>query len=113
MSGSVEERVAAGVAWLDEHVPDWLGRIDLNRLELAACTQCVLGQLFGDYNDAPSDASNRGELLGFDRALAAADWDSLSGHELSGAVSSEYRSLNAEWRRVIESRRASAVIDHG
>jgi hypothetical protein len=112
MSASVEERVAAGVAWLDEHVPDWPDRIKLPELDLKSCLNCVLGQLFGDFDEAPYAARDHAQPLGFDRVLPP-EVDRLSWTAIESAIEADYEALNAEWRRVIESRRAEAVIDHG
>lgn len=46
---TTEARVGEGAKWLDRHKPGWLGQINLNRLDLATCGECVLGQTFGDY----------------------------------------------------------------
>lgn len=43
---TIDERIDAGVAWLDDNVPDWLDRIDLARLDLSSECACVLGQTF-------------------------------------------------------------------
>lgn len=40
------ERVAKGVAWLDENYPGWFDVIDLDTLDIAACDRCVLGQVY-------------------------------------------------------------------
>lgn len=40
------EAAAKGAALLDERMPGWHARIDLDRLDLADGKQCVLGQLF-------------------------------------------------------------------
>lgn len=53
------ERVARGAAWLDEKYPGWFNKIDLSILDLADCTQCVLGQV---YTGVIPDAE-RGQLL--------------------------------------------------
>lgn len=45
-STEMRERVARGVALLDEHVPDWRDRIDPNRLNMIDGCRCVLGQVF-------------------------------------------------------------------
>lgn len=51
--GTPQERVALGVAWLDEKCPDWRTRIDPMTLNLESPLRCVLGQVFaeerGDY----------------------------------------------------------------
>jgi hypothetical protein len=93
---SIAERVAAGVAWLDAEVPDWWRDIRLDRLEMASCTRCVLGQVFGEYGDAPlGDLFEQPLRLGFNVSLAN-DFR-------------EFGELTAEWRRVIEERRAQTA----
>ena len=47
----LDERIDKGVAWLNANVPDWLDRIDLDRLDLASGCRCVLGQLFAHVVD--------------------------------------------------------------
>jgi hypothetical protein len=116
MSASVEERVAAGVAWLDEHAPDWVGRIDLERLDLTSPCRCILGQTVGDFWDV---IKGGGELFGGDedQALTAVrrlGFDAIERDEDDVAPNGgEFRALDAEWRRVILARRAEAVTDHG
>jgi hypothetical protein len=46
---SMQERVAAGAARLDDRMPGWASRIDVANLRMAICAQCILGQLFGDF----------------------------------------------------------------
>lgn len=43
------ERVAKGAALLDQERPGWAKAIDVGRLNIEACSRCVLGQLFGHY----------------------------------------------------------------
>jgi hypothetical protein len=50
---SVDDRVAAGAAWLDANRPSWWQRINLDTLDLSLNCGCVLGQLDGDFWDAP------------------------------------------------------------
>jgi hypothetical protein len=45
-----EVRVARGAALLDAQVPDWRGRINVERLDVQS-PWCVLGQLYGSYID--------------------------------------------------------------
>jgi hypothetical protein len=41
--------IKRGAAWLDKHYPDWEWRINLDKLDLGRCSECVLGQLAGGY----------------------------------------------------------------
>ena len=93
--GTIEQRVARGAAFLDARHPGWAARIDLDWLDLSMCDRCVLGQLFGDFNEAPQHARLEAYRLGFDRP--------------PGMVGMEYTKLTAEWRRLIRERVASGV----
>jgi hypothetical protein len=49
---TINERVQAGIALLDEKGPaDWRERIDFATLNLQSRRNCVLGQIYGYYND--------------------------------------------------------------
>jgi hypothetical protein len=56
------EAAARGAAWLDEQCPNWANEINLDRLNLASATFCVLGQtakcLLGQPN--PRKSAMRG-----------------------------------------------------
>lgn len=101
------ERIERGAALLDERRPGWEAEIDLDRLNLASSTDCVLGQLWGsrewvgytrglkvlrlgDYNYTPN-AKLHGFTLGLD----------------SNAV--DYRRLTYLWHDLIVSRRRVAI----
>lgn len=99
---TIEQRVAAGAAWLDENRPDWLGRIFLESLDVSSCTLCVLGQVYGDWTEAPDDAK-------YDEEYDEEAYDYLSPARARGFDhygNEGYAELTAEWRRLIESRRA-------
>lgn len=44
-------RVRRGAELLDRVRPGWERELDLERLAVRDCHQCVLGQLFGEYKD--------------------------------------------------------------
>jgi hypothetical protein len=91
---SIAERVAAGAAWLDEHEPGWIDRIDLDTLDLESCIRCVGGQLAGLYVEFLSRhelSSGAAIPLGFN----------VSG------ISGDYGPLTAAWRELIATRRAT------
>lgn len=46
---AAEDRVNMGVQLLDDVLPGWENDIDLGKLDLFSCSDCVLGQLYGDY----------------------------------------------------------------
>lgn len=92
---SLATRVRRGVALLDEKVPGWHQRIDVDRLFITSCERCVLGQLFGLYSRGfDSLRLTMGASLGFD----------LSGRE----PESGYATLNRLWRYVVRTRQAAS-----
>jgi hypothetical protein len=44
-------RAAAGARVLDTKIPDWAKKVDVSRLDIGDTENCILGQIFGDYND--------------------------------------------------------------
>lgn len=84
------EDVRAGMELLDERGPDgWERRIDLQRLNISSCEECVCGQLYGNYADAlPKLGINSGRGYGF---------------VMSNRAST--RELQVEWERAIAERR--------
>jgi hypothetical protein len=55
-----ERRVRQGAQWLDELAPDdeaclieWRAKIDTGQLSLGSTRRCVLGQLYGNFYNAP------------------------------------------------------------
>jgi hypothetical protein len=45
------DRIERGMAYLDETTPDWWKRIDLDRLRMFHCLDCIIGQLCGSYSN--------------------------------------------------------------
>jgi len=95
---AIAERVAAGVALLDEKRPGWDQYIDLDWLDISRGRRCVLGQLYG------GDATGAGALglkwietvhRGFDR--------------YRGEPNVVFDELTAEWKRVITERRLAVT----
>ncbi len=108
MSGAIAECVAKGAALLDEKVPGWRERIDLDMLDTVSPYGCVLGQLF-EENDS---------LFGF----RAGYWPGLRalgipespvtepaafGFAAETSAIRDYRALDDEWKRVITERRTA------
>jgi hypothetical protein len=111
---TIAERVAAGAAWLDEHEPGWVDRIDTDRLDLSSRCRCVLGQLempllaAADADDAFEIGVERRQLsiyttslLGFDRCPWGLPIQTYAETE------AEYDQLTAAWRELIATRRAT------
>jgi hypothetical protein len=91
---TIAERVARGVAWLDEKRPGWADEIDLTELVLSSPCRCILGQLYGDFDKV----SVRGPM--------AKGFNAYGGDDQS--LYDQFEALEREWRRVITERRAAA-----
>ena len=100
---AIAERVARGAALLDEKMPGWAERIDLNVLNLASSCRCVLGQLHPNL-EAPDDAY----LDGLSHLGVSTTDDSGYGFDTSDEDDGVYERLTAAWRELIESRRAAS-----
>lgn len=48
----IEAHVADAACVLDEHKPGWYESVDLSILDMASCTNCILGQVFGGERDS-------------------------------------------------------------
>jgi hypothetical protein len=94
---SIDERVAAGAAWLDEHRPGWVDRIDLNTLDLGDGCYCILGQTDGYFWDVPEVTS----LYNYADVFAELGLFAAGGIE----GDAEYSALTEAWRRLITARR--------
>jgi hypothetical protein len=94
-----EAEVAQGIALLDKRTPAWRERIDPDRLAIASCEDCVLGQLYGDYFDG------REALLGDAPLIDASEW--AVAHGFTSESPSEEPALTAAWRRALRSGGAS------
>ena len=98
MTTSYFERVAAGAAWLDEHRPGWVDRVDPVTLDLGDECHCVLGQEYGNAFRAPGEA-----VYGpVSPAFFADDELEMVSDEV------QFEALTEEWRRLILERRAAA-----
>ncbi len=83
-----EAEVAKGIALLDEKQPGWRERINLSALDMGHCGQCILGQVFGDYE------------IGVNHFFAIGSHSLPKIHGfLSGAwQDSDWQDLRDEWR---------------
>ena len=108
MTATIAERVDAGAAFLDEHDPGWWRqpRIDLDRLDLGQPCGCVLGQLY--VHDCPEPPLHYMHAMDAFDLPPIGDADADLGFDSSLEIEGEYALLTAEWKRVIEARRAAA-----
>jgi len=93
----MNERLQPGIDLVTEHYgEDWYERIDVDALNMASWTRCVLGQLEGSYSLAALkfDFSRNGRLA-----------DAFNAHHPNLAPA-----LTEAWRDVIRERRAAMVV---
>jgi hypothetical protein len=105
VTATIAERVEKGAAWLDEHRPGWVDRIDLETLDLGDPCRCVLGQQF----EPQSDSDQCGFEVGM-RLLTTPGNDPVIPLVEQGfyATSDDnYADLTAAWRELIERRRSA------
>ena len=44
-------RVERGAAWLDAQAPGWESKVDVGRLVMNNCSRCIIGQVFGHFEE--------------------------------------------------------------
>jgi hypothetical protein len=96
MSTTIAERVAAGTALLDAREPGWWERINVGELRIDSHRNCILGQLYGTFDDGMAHH----DLWHLDGKP-----DVRHGFMWTGGNTDR---LAAEWKRVITERRAAA-----
>ena len=91
----VLSRVRRGVRFLDKLIPRWRCLIKLDDLNLAFCNTCILGQMFGDYDDGVVGLTGVNKKLAVQYGLIAPKtfrWGSTAQGEY-------YRELTQAWQR--------------
>lgn len=92
---SYADAVQRGIAKLDEHVPDWRGRIRLDYLDMGDPESCIVGQVFkheGGFNAGLSklgiiNAENFGFEINHD----------ITEEVYEGITMDNYRDLQFYW----------------
>jgi hypothetical protein len=113
-------RVAKGVALLDEEMPGWAARIDLDVLDIQSGTKCVTAQL-SRTNDWRAGMDQLDLTAGDDGTYVAHGFDTEAGCDCCSSDETlsrlpegydrdyAYVTLNRLWRDVIEARQATPV----
>lgn len=91
---TIGERVEIGATVLDEYASDWYRFVDLELLDIRLIENCVLGQIFGSFQNGTRDLGIEGdrqeeERLGFE--LRHSEYCS----ENVGGIAEQYED---EWR---------------
>lgn len=87
---TIDERVDNGAGLLDQYGPhDWRERIDPARLDIDTGTNCVIGQLYGDWEQGLAELELR-------------DWsDDATFYGLYPAEDGDGEALTASWRSLL------------
>jgi len=104
---NVADRVSAGIALLDEKVPNWRDKIDLETLNLRNTRNCVLGQVFKTPEDSWQSGYDAGreilELEGCGCCEDAGPSPAEYGFDVDlfyiDDLDEEFDELQAEWER--------------
>ncbi len=87
----VRRAVKDGAAWMDENHPGWAMKIDLSKLDMNNCFDCVIGQAVGNYFDKIY------QIEGVDE-YEADDWSIEHGFNAEdGDNPAEFHELEAAW----------------
>lgn len=105
MTATIPERVARGVALLDEREPGWADRIDLERLDVEDPCGCVLGQTWDGPTLGGDPFIKHVDALLSDRTYSTAAAYGFDAYYFDGR---DFGQLTAEWRAVIAERRTEA-----
>lgn len=112
-----EKKAARGARWLDRHVPGWHDRINIGMLDPTSNTNCVFGQVFGDFSATmdkmffiPDWFSSSPKMLLLPNGWAGIFW--AHRHGLIVLRSINDTAWKAAWQAEIEERKATHVPDH-
>lgn len=96
ISEETHQAVKRGVSWLDEKYPGWETKIDLDKLAMADCNYCVIGQAVGDFHVAIQEGALDGNY----------DWAIEHGFDVIEDVGDgrSYRELENCWYEVVKDR---------
>ena len=92
-----EAQIQAGAKLLEEKVgPDWFKKIDLQRLEMFNCYNCVLGQIFGEYWDGLTELEDVEEGV-YVSAVSSIDFARACGFSTMERDGLCFDQLTQEW----------------
>ena len=113
----IPDRVEAGVRLLDQVIPGWWRRIDLEWLDLNSGCDCVLGQLFSHAAGCDEPYVTGLAALDLDAGYSEIDDAARCGFHVTVDVApdidladDEYDRLTAAWANRIEARRAASGV---
>ena len=83
-----EKQIQAGAKFLDEKMPGWMNKINLDNLMMSHGCSCILGQIFGDYQSAIG-------ILMLSRTTSV---------DLGFTTYSQFTQLTEEWKEFMNNR---------
>lgn len=104
MDDTVQERVARGVALLDEVRPSWWRKVALDRLAMESCSNCILGQVYGNYWDGCVMIETQTGNYFFSSIRHGFTVPTAEQENYSEEVCGKFRLLAEAWRAVIRER---------
>ena len=101
-----KKQIAKGVGWLNDNYPGWYNGVDVKRLEMSSCFNCVLGQLFGHYAFGKTKLPSEDNmcLAGIEHGF------SVDLSNMMGLADIDAKILTKEWVKVIFDLRARIKI---
>lgn len=117
----IAARVRVGALYCDNNVKPykghaWFSRVQLGILDMGNCGMCIMGQLFGEWEDSPMMLHPQCRSMGFECWEYKGDWDrALENTDAEFYYSApgrdeEYALLGWAWRNEIKARRNAARI---
>lgn len=99
MECTIKARVERGIKLLDEKIPDWFNKIDVETLNMSDSSKCIIGQLLASYDNYYH--------LGI-KDFGGTCWYGFNSYTYMVAYSNEWKELDKEWINQINQRRNSA-----
>ena len=95
----LQNRIKAGIAFLNVVKPNWLKEIDLEKLDLSNGNTCIIGESFGNYEEGLNQLEINdivAEKLGFCESTKDGDVDSSLP-----SLKPKYKALTAAWKKTL------------
>lgn len=95
------KNVARGMRLLNKIYPKWWKKISFRQLNLASCKECVLGQLYKDYENGCKEITEktRGKINTYDEIRVRQKY----GFSASLSLYS-YDTLTIQWKKSIKNK---------
>lgn len=96
-----EARVLKGIHLLDNSKPGWRDSIEIETLDLASMSECVLGQVFGDYETGVRSLGVSLDMIDSYLEVQSSYGFDLTYEELRSEHGGHYENLTQEWVKQI------------